>query len=241
MAYNFNTTNKPEYDLNASLIDETINLYGITVKLMHVTRINKEDVIFGDYSHISVNNDDTFEISALPETAEEWDNIATNFSEFGLFTNETCNLFISRKTMETIYPNIDLSKGFNQIIGNLVAFPNNRLMEITDIQFEVPGVNNLFVNTNTKSAYKLYCKQYNVKLNDELPAETITHSEQPENYGGLDSYFAELLDEKIEQDVKSSVENTVETIIKNADVNGNDIKVQKPIISRLEDSVFGDF
>ena len=36
--YNYNTNDKPEYDLNASLIDETIQLYGIPVKFLVTTK-----------------------------------------------------------------------------------------------------------------------------------------------------------------------------------------------------------
>ena len=50
MSFNYNFNDAPDYDLNASLIDEVINLYGVLVKFLKVQHINTDDIVFKDYS-----------------------------------------------------------------------------------------------------------------------------------------------------------------------------------------------
>lgn len=63
---NFNLSNTPEYSLNAGMIDELINLYGLFVKFLVVEKINRDLEVFGDYSHIKTDNNKAFDIYALP-------------------------------------------------------------------------------------------------------------------------------------------------------------------------------
>ena len=48
MSFNYNFNDAPDYDLNASLIDEVINLYGVLVKFLKVQHINTDDIVFKD-------------------------------------------------------------------------------------------------------------------------------------------------------------------------------------------------
>lgn len=230
--YNYNIDEAPEYDLNAELIDECINLYGVPTKFLVVQKLNSDDSIFGDYSSIKTDGTKIFDIFMMPENSDSWDSGGYNFSEFGMLNNDSCTVFVSKNSVQNI---IELD--FKELYGNLVVMPNNKIMEVTDVQFEVPGVNNLFTFKNTKSVYKLTLKPYSVKLTDEINPTDISISDT-EDYSTLDNYFDELLDIKIAQDTEMEINPSQITIRKEPDI---DIVVQKPKVSRLEDSVFGEF
>ena len=230
--YNFNTNESAEYDLNTELIDECINLYGVQTKFLVVQKLNSDDTIFGDYSSIKTDNSKIFDVFMMPENSDSWDSGGYNFSEFGMLNNDTCTVFVSKNSVQNI---IELD--FKELYGNLVVMPNNKIMEVTDVQFEVPGVNNLFTYSNSKSVYKLTLKPYSVKLTDEINKADISISDT-EDYNTLDNYFDELLDIKIAQDTEMEINPSQITIRKEPDI---DIVVQKPKVSRLEDSVFGEF
>jgi hypothetical protein len=230
--YNFNINDNPEYDLNASLIDETINLYGIPVKFLVTTKLNSDDNIFGDYSSIKTDNSKIFEIYAMPENSESWDSGGYNFSEFGMLNLDAVAVFVSKNTVENI-----MELDFKQMYNNLVVMPNNKVMEVTDVQFEVPGVNNLFTFKNAKSVYKLTLKPYALKLTDEINQSDIS-IEDGEDYSTLDNYFDELLDRKTAVDTEMEINPSVDTIIKSDPI---DIVQKKPFINKTEDSIFGEF
>ena len=230
--YNFNINDNPEYDLNASLIDETINLYGVAVKFLVTTKLNSDDNIFGDYSSIKTDNSKIFEIYALPENAESWDSGGYNFSEFGMLNLDAVAVFVSKNTVENI-----MELDFKQMYNNLVVMPNNKVMEVTDVQFEVPGVNNLFTFKNAKSVYKLTLKPYALKLTDEINKQDIS-IDDGEDYSTLDNYFDELLDRKTAVDTEMEINPSVDTIIKSDPI---DIVQKKPFINKTEDSIFGEF
>ena len=230
--YNFNFNENPEYDLNTELIDECINLYGVQTKFLVVQKLNSDDTIFGDYSSIKTDNSKIFDVFMMPENSDSWDSGGYNFSEFGMLNNDSCTVFVSKNSVQNI---IELD--FKELYGNLVIMPNNKIMEVTDVQFEVPGVNTLFTYSNAKSVYKLTLKPYSVKLTDEINQNDIINDDNAD-YTSLDNYFDELLDIKIAQDTEMEINPSQITIKKEPDI---DIVVQKPKVSRLEDSVFGEF
>lgn len=231
--YNYNMDNSPEYNLNASLIDECITLYGVPTKFLVTTKLNSDDTVFGDYSSIKTDGTKIFDVYMLPENTESWDSGGYNFSDFGLLNNDNCSCFVSKLSVETI------GLEFKSLYGNLVVMPNNKIMEVTDVQFEVPGVNNLFTFKNAKSVYKLTLKPYAVKLTDEIDTGDIS-VDPDEDYSTLDNYFNELLDVKISQDTEMEIKPAVDTINKEDGVE-TDIVQEKPRVSRVEDSVFGEF
>lgn len=240
---NFNFSQQPEYSLNSSLTHEVINLYGVLTKFLVVQKINNDDIVFGDYSHIKTDNSKIFDVYMMPENSDEFDSSGYNFSGFGLVNLDSINLFVSRMSVENIFgSNIDLTNGIGGIIGNLIILPNNKIMEITDVEFMTPGVNNLFSYKDAKSAYKLTCKTYNNKLIQELNNSDISVSKDDNEevipYETLDNYFNELIGEKTEQDNEAQNVNQVNTVIRTGNV---DIKVSKPIIDRSEEDVFGAF
>ncbi len=228
---NFNINDNPEYDLNAGLIDEVINLYGVPVKFLITTKLNNDDNVFGDYSSIKTDNSKIFEIYALPENSDSWDSGGYNFSEFGMLNMDNVSVFVSKNTVENI-----MELDFKSLYNNLLVMPNNKILEVTDVQFEVPGVNNLFTFKNTKSVYKLTLKPYSVKLTDEIDTKDISIDD--EDYNTLNNYFDELLDRKISLDNEMEIKPSVDTIEKKPDI---DIVVKKPRVDTTIDSIFGEF
>lgn len=213
---NFNISAKPEYSLQASMTAELINLYGIKIKYMEVEKINVDDLVFGSWSHIKTNTSSIFEIYALPETSETFDNLNINFTQFGMNTTESVNLFVSKKNIETIYPDFYASRGLNGIIGNLVVLPSGRIMEITDCQFEVQGISNLYANADQKNVFKLVCVTYNNKKANEI--DTITATEP--NLVSLENYFNELVTSGELQDEAASetqISGTTKVVVPNVD------------------------
>lgn len=236
---NFNMNTNPEYDLNASLIDEMINLYGILTKFIIVEHINSDDIIFKDYSSIKTNSSDIYEVYMMPENSDSWDNSGYMYSQFGLANMDNINLFCSKTSID--FMGLDIKN----LISNLVVLPNNKIMEITNFEFEVPGINNLYTYNNSKSVYKLSLKPYNVKLNDEINKVDILHQDSEilgkQEYDTLEKYFDELLDLKSGQDIEAEINNSVDTVIKTGNADTKDIITKKPIIDKSEDDVFGNF
>lgn len=213
---NFNISGKPEYNLQASLTAELVDLYGVKIKFMIAEKINVDDIVFGDYSHIKTNSSDTFEIYALPETSETFDNLNINFTQFGMQTQESVNLFVSKKSIQKIYPDFYESKGLNGIIGNLIILPSGRIMEITDCQFEVPGISNLYAYQDQKNAFRLTCITYNHKKSNEI--DNIAAVEP--NFVSLENYFNELTDVSSDQDSEAKedqISGTTKVIVPDVD------------------------
>lgn len=232
--YNFNTNESAEYDLNTELIDECINLYGVLTKFLIVQKLNSDDAIFGDYSSIKTDNSKIFDVYMMPENSDSWDSGGYNFSEFGMLNNDSATVFVSKNSVQNI---IELD--FKELYGNLVVMPNNKIMEVTDVQFEVPGVNNLFTYSNTKSVYKLTLKPYSVKLTDEIGVRDVS-VDDTEDYSTLDNYFDELLDRKVAQDAEMEINPAVDVVSKEIGVEVDSVQ-RKPRVSQMEDSVFGEF
>lgn len=227
---NFNFSSQPEYTLNTLLIEETIRLYGVLTKFLIVEQINKDDVVFGDYSHLKTDSSKIYEIYMLPENSEDWDQGEYSFTNFGLTNFETVNLFVAKSSFDNIAV-------LGHITGNLIVFPNNKVMEITNMDSIVPGVNNLFTYNDVKSVYKITCRPYSFKLINEINPLDVTNTPE-EPHETLETYFNELIGIKEEQDFDIEEEESVQTV--DAGVE-EDILVQKPIIDKTEDDVWGQF
>jgi ribosomal protein L21E len=231
---NFNFSKQPEYQLNTSLIEEVIKLYGILVKFLVTEKINEDKTVFGDYSHMKSDNNKIYDIYMLPEASEDWDVGGFGMSQFGLMSLENIVLFAAKSSFD---PNPDNIEDQHEILGNLIVLPNNRIMEITNVEITTPGVNNLFTYNDAKSVYALTCKPYDFKLINEL--DNVDISVDPTiPYETLDVYFQELIGVKDDQDDSTQVTPEVTTIDKTTVF---DTKVMKPIIDKSEDDVFGGF
>jgi hypothetical protein len=226
---NFNFNSQPEYKLNTSLAEEMIRLYGVLTKFLVTEKINTDDNVFGDYSHLKSDNSKIYDIHMLPENSEEWDSEGFSLTSFGLVNYENISLFVAKSSFDGIAEPGDIT-------GNLVVFPNNKVMEITNANFVTPGVNNLFTYSDAKSVYKITCKPYDFKLIDEIDNSDI--SIDPEvPYDTLDNYFQEMVTNAERQEFESEIKPQV-TVVENKLL---DEKKLKPIIDKTEQSVWGEF
>jgi len=226
----FNFSGQPEYALNTSLAEEMIRLYGVLTKFVLVSQINQDLHVFGDFSHLKTNGNSVYEIYALPENTEDWDSNGYSLTSFGLVNYEVINLFVAKSSLD----NIAIP---GNITGNLIVFPNNKVMEITAADFVVPGVNNLFTYKDEKSVFKLTCKPHDFKLINEVDTVDISVSSGTA-YETLDVYFNELIDSTQDQNEEAEVIPQVQTVNDNTEIN---TKVMKPIVDKTEKSVWGDF
>lgn len=227
MGFNFN--NQPEYQLNTGLTEEMIRLYGVSNKFLITEKINEDTTVFGDYSHMKSDNSKIYDMHMLPEESENWDTSEFNMNDFGLGNFENIVMFVAKSSFDGI---VELP----QITGNLIVFPNNKVMEITNTDPVVAGMNNLFTYDNAKSVYKLTCKPHEFKLINELDDTAVIH-EEAEGNETLDVYFQELLDTAFDQDTEAEVTTNVTTVDSSTLL---DKKVEKPIIDNTEDDVWGN-
>lgn len=235
---NLNFYNNPEYELNRSLITEMISMYGIQVKFVKVKKIN-EDNLFKDYQHLVADKNDIIEMYALPENTDSFDSNGYQFSSFGFTDLNNLSVFISVESFGDIQ--------FKEIVGNLIVLPSNKILEITDVTFQVPGINNDFVNNNSRTVYKLTLTPYEFKLTDNLseiqkPSDDLSPLDTPPK--SLDDYFEELMKEKedleTELEVKDSQTVSKETNLVDSFERPIDEKVksQKNVTT---DDVWGSF
>lgn len=235
---NLNFYNNPEYDLNKSLITEMISMYGIQVKFVKVKKIN-EDNLFKDYQHLVADKNDIIEMYALPENTDSFDSSGYQFNSFGFTDLNNLSVFISVESFGDIQ--------FKEIVGNLIVLPSNKILEITDVTFQVPGINNDFVNNNSRTVYKLTLTHYEFKLTDNLseiqkPSDDLSPLDTPPK--SLDDYFEELMKEKedleTELEVKDSQTVSKETNLVDSFERPIDEKVksQKNVTT---DDVWGSF
>ena len=235
---NLNFYNNPEYELNRSLITEMISMYGIQVKFVKVKKIN-EDNLFKDYQHLVADKNDIIEMYALPENTDSFDSSGYQFNSFGFTDLNNLSVFISVESFGEIK--------FKEIVGNLIVLPSNKILEITDVTFQVPGINNDFVNNNSRTVYKLTLTPYEFKLTDNLseiqkPSDDLSPLDTPPK--SLDDYFEELMKEKedleTELEVKDSQTVSKETNLVDSFERPIDEKVksQKNVTT---DDVWGSF
>jgi len=195
----FNFSGSSEYQLNASLIDEVINMYGVLTKFLIVQKINRDDLVFGDYTHLKSDSNKIYDVNMLPENSEDYESTDYAFSDFGLSNFENINLFVSKANIIDAVPG--LVSGVEHVTGNLVILPNNKIMEIVNASWEVPGINNLYTYNDVKTVLKLSCKPYDSKLIQELNPLDISMDPNGLPYNTLDSYFQEL-------NAQTNVQNT---------------------------------
>lgn len=164
--FNFNYSRRVEYNLHESLIKEYITHYGILVKFIKTEKINRDDVVFGDFSHMKSNLKDVFDMYMLPENTDGFDT-SYMFNDLGLFNFDNINLFVMKSDVDKT--GLDLST----VVSNLVILPNNKIMEITSVDWQVPGLNNLYTQDDIKSVYKLSLVPYDNKLTDEIKGKDV--------------------------------------------------------------------
>ena len=235
---NLNFYNSPEYDLNKSLITEMISMYGIQVKFVKVKKIN-EDNLFKDYQHLVADKNDIIEMYALPENSDSFDSSGYQFNSFGFTDLNNLSVFISVESFGDIQ--------FKEIVGNLIVLPSNKILEITDVTFQVPGINNDYVNNNSRTVYKLTLAPYEFKLTDNLSDIQETkgdYSPLDSSPKSLDDYFSELMKDKSELETELEVKDS-QTVSKETNLVD---EFERPIDEKVKsqknvttDDVWGSF
>jgi hypothetical protein len=216
MSFNLNKSNKPDYDLTKNNIEEMINIYGVNMNFIYTTKMNKDKVL-QDWSHF-VSTQDSYEIYLLPEDTSNWSN-EMNWDIWGLHNLRTVTFFMSANTYEKIFEYFNIEE--NTIINSLLITPNGTILEISDLDYDFEGGNNLFLFNDKKSVYRITTRVYNNNISDEITinddpstSEQVTKSIEDgllevefnedeisqEAFDTLDKYLKSLDDIKVEQD-----------------------------------------
>lgn len=248
MGFNLNFTHKNEYSLHNNIISEAISLYGVQCKLIITFKQNIDFTVFGDWSNIKTNGLNIFDIDVLPADQSDIERQEYQFTEFGLNYLYSNEVFISSKSLAKLGINLEA------LYSALIVFPSNQVMEITDVDFKVPGVNNLWAYTDLKSVIKLTLNSYQFKLHDDIQDKDLVNTlevegESPEkieenieisdeNFKVLDNYFVSILNTKTDQDIESEVRDVTVDVDKNIKEDKDD-GVLKPIVDNREQDPFG--
>lgn len=165
MAWNFN--NKPiEYALSNKLTAEMIDIYGLEVSYVKTEKVNP-DLVLGEFTHLRADDSSVFRVNVYPENTAGFDNNNDILSKFGILNFDSINLFISSVSMNVLYPNGDVQKGH----GDVIALPSGKVFEITDIESQVQGINNMYTYSNQKNVYMLKCKPFNYNRDEIITTD----------------------------------------------------------------------
>ena len=200
MAWNLN--NKPnEYNLSGKLTAELINIYGLEVSYVKTEQVNR-DIVLGEFTHYRADDSSVFRVNVYPENTAGFDNNNDILSKFGILNFDSINLFISSVSMASIYP----SGEYQTAHGDIIALPSGKVFEITEIESQVMGINNMYTYDNQKNVFLLKCKPYNYNR-DEITTTDI-------NLGSLaDAFDMEEFDaEKTAVEEQSTMLDNVDAV-----------------------------
>lgn len=249
MSINLNFTHKAEYSLHNNLIAEAISIYGVPCKLIITLKQNIDFTVFGDWSNVKTNGTNIFDIYVLPADQSDLEREEYQFSDFGLNYLYSNEVFISSKDLAKLGLNLEA------LYSALLVFPSNQVMEVTDVDFKVPGVNNLWAYTDLKSVIKLTLNTYQFKLHDNIEDKDVINTmenkgdspeeieedieAEKENYKVLDNYFETLLNVKSSQDIDSEVLDCTVSVDQKSGIPDTDKADYKPIVETKEKDPFG--
>jgi hypothetical protein len=200
MAWNLNNKSN-EYRLSGKLSSEMIDIYGLNVTYIKTEKANP-DLVLGEFTHLRADNSSVFHVNVYPENTAGFDNNNDILSKFGILNFDSVNLFISSIRYNEIYPDEDYQKGH----GDLIALPSGKVFEITDIESQVMGLNNMYTYKNQKNVFMLKCKPFNYNR-DEIAVDDI-------NFESLDTMFdiQETYAEKTAVEEQSTLLNNVDEV-----------------------------
>lgn len=210
-----------EYDLLGTQTEEVIRVYGLKIKWIFTQKVNS-DIIFGDFSHYKADDSTSYEVYAMPENSEdfeEYERLQTQFP--GVIGDSTMNLFISKISMrelvqksENTQNQIDITLAnamVQKLIGSLLILPSGQIMEVTSITLDALGANNAFANAVDKNLYNIKCRTYihkqshEVSVNPDIKdSESLDTGDTPDMFDTLDKYFIEMTqrNEEIKDEAK---------------------------------------
>ena len=166
MGYNFNNYTE-EYSLFRDMTEEQIDLFGLEIKYVKSTNQNM-DMIFGEFTHKKLKQDGVVSMFVLPENSEEFDGMSV-FGKFGFIQNETFNCFVSAKTLEKL----GYESPRTQIVGDIIVLPNGKKFEVTFVEHEVKGMNNMFPYANQKNVYMMKTHIWNYNIDEKEAATEV--------------------------------------------------------------------
>ena len=241
--YSNNNERENEYNLWRNTTEELINVYGIKIKYLITEKVN-QDTIFGEHTHIKVDNDNVFEFYAKPEETSMWEGDGDLYSKFGMQNLDIMNIFVSRTDMEKIHPEIVAREGKatvnNLPFGNLVVFDSNKIMEVTEmkLQSDTFGNNNTFDSNATKNVFKLTLKSYIANRDDYSEADELNNNDMVEynDFGNLDSIFNSEDENKDIQEKRSE-----SPVLEDEVIYPNEARVKAIRQKKDEENPFGDF
>lgn len=201
MGYNFNNYSN-EYALSGRLTNELINLYGFNVNYIKTIKVNL-DRIYGEITNLRADNDSVYNLSVYPENTAGFNDQNDILSKFGIMSFDSINLFVSYSGYSEIYPDDNFKNG----VGDLIVLPSKKVFEITEIDNQVAGVNNMFVYNNQKNTYLIKCKPYNFN-HDEI---TITNNVDIPDFTALFDIANKAAD-KVEQDAQTTVQKNIDDV-----------------------------
>ena len=238
MPFNLNRTHNNDYALKTNHIKEMISMYGVECDFLFTEKMNKDKILM-DFSHMK-SDKNTTKITILPEESEQWGG-GSQWDMFGLNNLRTMPFFISAEQIEDLiekykdsYPNQPLNN-YKALINSLMVLPNGSFIEVTDIEAEVEGINNLYAYDDEKSVYRLVTRAYNNSRNDE-----IEHSSNDTEKTTIDTdtipgiQMVEFSEDKI---IDESMEN-LDEFFKSLD-DGKEIQDTEGEKISNSDSVFG--
>jgi hypothetical protein len=244
---NFNFNNDKAYDNEYNLFRDTtaevINLYGIQIKYLLTEKIN-QDTVFGESSHIKIDNDSVFEFYAMPGSTDMFEGDSNIFSKFGMQNMDSIDIFVSRKDFEEIHPEITNKDGRLTVnknpIGNLVVLGSNKIMEVQNFTLSSSefGNNNIFTTDRAKNVYKLSLKSYIANSDDYSKADDITESDtfDYEDFGNLEQMF------NTDSESAKEIEHLSQDVLMQDEVLYPDETRTKAVRDKkAEQNVFGDF
>lgn len=164
MAFNLNTSRKPERKLQENNINEIINIYGILCKYLYTEKINVDYNVFKDFSHLKVG-EQYEDVYLLPEDTSNFEG-DVNYNMFGFHNQWTQQLFISRASMIKLFPDF-MEEGRHELVNSLIVTPAGTLLEITHVESFTIGISNTWAYADLPSSYKLSVKIYDHNLSDE--------------------------------------------------------------------------
>ncbi len=234
--FNLNRTHSGDYKLKNNHINELINIYGVEVDFLYTRKMNRDKILM-DFSHMKTDKD-TQKIMLLPEEGDQWGGV-NQWDMFGLNNLRTISFFMSKESLDTLllkykekYENIN---NYKEFINSLLVLPNGSFLEISDIEGEVDGINNLFTYDDLKSVYRITTKIYHHSKQDEiehsstdLTKETIDSDTIP----GIDTII--YSDDKIIDDSLKDIDEYFNSL---DEVTDNQNEEGAPKMN--DDSVFG--
>lgn len=201
MAYNFNNYDN-EYTLSGNLTAEVIDLYGLTVSYIRTEKVNKS-LTLSEYQFLRADNSSVFKVNVYPENTAGYDNQSDLLSKFGMLMFDNINLFISKNQFLKVFPNKDFLRG----VGDLIVMPSKQIFEISEVEAQVPGLNNMFLYDNQKNVYSIKLKPYNYNQ-DQI---NITNDADIPDFTEIFDMQAKI-DEKIDQQNQSKVVKNLDPI-----------------------------